>query len=75
MTASELISELNDLPPENKIVARGYENGYNDIIELKNRKITINKERNWWEGEYIDSNETIVIPAVELFGDNHISEK
>lgn len=75
MTASELIRKLNDLPPEIKIVVRGYENGYNDIIRLKNRKITINKESNWWEGEYIDSNVIDAIPAVELFGDNHISEK
>ena len=75
MTASELIRKLNDLPPEIKIVVRGYENGYNDIIMLKNRKITINKERNWWNGEYIDSKETSAIHAVELFGDNHNSEK
>lgn len=75
MTASELISKLNDLPPDIKIVVRGYENGYNDIISLKNRKITINKESNWWDGEYIESNLPEAIPAVELFGDNHISGK
>jgi hypothetical protein len=75
MTASELIWKLNDLPPETKIVVRGYENGYNDIIMLKDRRITINKERNWWDGEYIDSMETNAIHAVELFGDNPISEK
>ena len=75
MTASELIRKLNDLPPEIKIVVRGYENGYNDIIMLNNRKIVINKELNWWDGEYIESIETDAIPVVELFGDNHISEK
>jgi hypothetical protein len=75
MTASELIRQLNDLPPENKIVIRGYENGYNDIITLKNRKITINKEGNWWDGQYADSIEPDAIIAVELFGDNHIPEK
>ena len=75
MTASELIRKLNDLPPETKIVVRGYENGFNDIIMLKNRKITINKESSWWDGEYIDSKETSAIHAVELFGDNYNSEK
>jgi len=75
MTASELISELNDLPPETKIVVRGYENGYNDIIMLRKFKITINKERKWWDGEYTDSKETDAMPVVELFGDNHNSEK
>lgn len=75
MTASELIRKLNDLPPEIKIVVRGYENGFNDIIMLQNREITINKERNWWDGEYIDSKETYAIHAVEIFGGNHNSEK
>ncbi len=75
MTASELIRKLNELPPEIKIVIRGYENGYNDIIEMKNRKITNNKESNWWDGEYIESNETDAIPVVELFGEKYMSEK
>ena len=75
MNASELIRKLNDLPPETQIVVRGYENGYNDITMLMNRKITINKERNWWDGEYIDSKETCAIYAVEIFGGNHNSEE
>jgi len=75
MTASELISKLNDLSPDIKIVIRGYENGYNDIISIKTRKIAINKESAWWDGQYIDSNETDAIPAVELFGENHIPEE
>jgi hypothetical protein len=70
MTASELIRKLNDLLPETKIVIRGYENGYNDIILLKNRGIIINKERNWWDGEYIESTKSSAIHAVELFGEN-----
>ena len=74
MTASELIRKLNDLPPETKIVIRGYENGYNDIMLLKDKKITINKERNWWDGEYIDSKESDAMPAVELFGENRNSK-
>jgi len=35
MTASELIILLQKFPPETKIVVRGYEDGYNDIIELR----------------------------------------
>jgi len=75
MTASELIRKLNDLPPETKIVVRGYENGYNDIIMLRKLTITVNKERMWWDGEFIDSNEAQAVSAVELFGDKHNSEK
>ena len=75
MTASELIRKIKDLPPEIKIVVRGYENGYNDIIRLKRRTIMINKDAEWYDGEYTDSKETDAISAVELFGENHISEK
>jgi hypothetical protein len=31
MTVFELISELTNLPPDLKVVVRGYENGYNEI--------------------------------------------
>lgn len=75
MNANELIRKLNDLPPETKVVVRGYENGYNDIIMLRNLSITVNKERKWWDGVYADSKETDAITAVELFGDDHNSEK
>jgi hypothetical protein len=35
MTASELIKLLQEFPPDTKIVVRGYEDGYNDIIKLR----------------------------------------
>jgi hypothetical protein len=61
MTASELIRKLNDLPPETKIVVRGYENGYNDIITLRKLTITVNKENKWWDGEYRQLFERIAV--------------
>ena len=75
MTAFELIQHLNDLPPEVIIVVRGYENGYNDIIRLKNKTIMINKEAEWYDGEYMDCDETYAISAMELFGENRVSER
>ena len=39
MTASELINELHKLSPDMRIVVRGYEDGYNDILHLKPVKI------------------------------------
>ena len=35
MIAQELIQHLKTLPPNTKIVVRGYEDGYNDILQLK----------------------------------------
>ncbi len=39
MTAKELISLLKEQPPEIKVVIRGYEEGYNDIQQLKILKL------------------------------------
>ena len=35
MTVAELIIGLNQAPPNAKVIVRGYENGYNDILELR----------------------------------------
>ena len=35
MTVAELIVRLNQAPPNAKVVVRGYENGYNDVLELR----------------------------------------
>jgi hypothetical protein len=35
MDAEQLINELSKLAPKTKIVVRGYEIGYNNIMELK----------------------------------------
>lgn len=70
MTAQELIQHLQTLPPDTKIVVRGYEDGYNDILKLKTVKIKLNPNANVWDGEYEDSNDIGATPAVDLFGEN-----
>ena len=70
MTASELIIMLQKFPPETKIVVRGYEDGYNDIIELRQIKIKHNPDVEWYYGSYSDSKEADAIPAIDLFGKN-----
>jgi hypothetical protein len=70
MTASELINELQKLSPETKIVVRGYEDGYNDILQLKLVKIKRKSDSNWYEGEYEDSTDEDAVTAINLFGDN-----
>ncbi len=75
MTVSELISKLKNLPPDLKVVVRGYEDGYNEIITLKNKSIALNGVAAWWDGEYMDSDENEGIPAIELFGENRIAKE
>lgn len=70
MTVQELIQQLETLPPDTKVVVRGYEDGYNDILQLKLVKIKSNENAHWYEGEYDDSNDEADIDAVNLFGHN-----
>lgn len=70
MTAQELINQLQILPPHTKIVVRGYEDGYNDILELKEVKIKLNPNAYNWSGEYEDSISTDAIVAINLYGEN-----
>ena len=34
MTAEELITQLQKLPPETPVLVEGYETGFDDIVEL-----------------------------------------
>ena len=56
MTAEELINSLKELPPEIKIVVRGYEEGFNDISQLKPLKLMHAADSKWYYGEYFKNN-------------------
>ena len=70
MTAQELINHLQNLPPETKVVVRGYEDGYNDIQELRSVRIKPNENSHWYDGKYEDSKDDDAIDAIDLFGEN-----
>lgn len=70
MTATELIKHLQQLPPDTKIVVRGYEDGYNDILKLNAVKIKRSADSSWNNGEYTDDDDSDSISAIDLFGDN-----
>lgn len=74
MTAKKLIQKLQKLQPDTKIVIRGYEDGYNDIQKLIERKLTEhpNQKADYY-GEYADTEKEDVnnfTIAVELWGEN-----
>ena len=50
MTAQELILLLQTLPPHTKMVVRGYEDGYNDILRLNEVKIKPKADAEWYYG-------------------------
>lgn len=70
MTAQQLIQLLQNLPSTTKIVVRGYEDGYNDILKLIEVKIKNNIESDWYNGEYEESRDADAINAINLFGEN-----
>ncbi|MEI8366623.1 MAG: hypothetical protein WCF65_09440 [Parachlamydiaceae bacterium] len=70
MTAQELIIHLKTLPPETKVVVRGYEDGYNDILKIRTVKIKHNENSRWYDGEYDNSEDSDAINALDLFGEN-----
>jgi hypothetical protein len=74
MTAAELIQSLQQLPPETKIVIRGYEDGYNDILKLRQVRIKYYPDAEWYYGVYSNSRDPDAIDAIDLYGEN-INEK
>ena len=70
MTTTELIQQLQSLPPETKVVVRGYEDGYNDILRLRVLKIKPNENAHWFEGEYEESKDADAIDCIDLYGEN-----
>ena len=73
MTAQELINQLQTLPPDTKVVIRGYEDGYNDILQFKKVKIRPKVDAYWFDGEFEDCNDNDALDAmdaVDLFGEN-----
>jgi hypothetical protein len=70
MKAKELITLLQQVPPESTIVVRGYENGYNIISELKHVKIAHDITAPWYCGEYSENATKDAIEAIEIYGKN-----
>ncbi len=75
MTAKELIILLQELPPEIKVVIRGYEEGYNDIQQLKPLKLRKMIDAKWYYGEYTKTDTAYSIDAVDLYGENKKPEE
>jgi hypothetical protein len=70
MTAIELINLLQEQPPEIKVVIRGYEDGYNDIRQLKPLKLRHDINAKWYYGEYFEEDSPHWLDAIELYGEN-----
>jgi hypothetical protein len=70
MNVQELIESLKSLPPDKKVVIRGYEEGYNDISEIREIRIVLRPDLPWYYGQYLLGSKQDDIEAIELFGEN-----
>jgi len=70
MNATELIQHLQTLAPDTKVVVRGYESGYNDILKLTLVKIKPQTDAYWFDGEFEESADADAVIAVDLYGEN-----
>ena len=52
MTAEELITQLQKLPPETPVLVEGYETGFDEIVELTPEQVVRYRHAQVWDGEY-----------------------
>jgi len=52
MTTQELIERLKEFPPETSVLVEGYENGFDDIVEVKPCEVVSYRHAQEWDGKY-----------------------
>lgn len=70
MTVKQLQEKLNNFPEDILVMVNGYEEGYNDILEIRELKIKLNVHEHWFEGAHEESTEADAIDAIALLGSN-----
>lgn len=73
MTAKELIADLQNYPPDHRVVVLGYESGYDDITLVKQIAIVPENKPQWYKGRFDDAppeKADQAIQAVLVYGRN-----
>lgn len=53
MTVAELIKHLSQMPPDQRVVSRGYETGFDEVIEIESMKLVrVTGETEEWDGNF-----------------------
>lgn len=66
MTVSELIQQLQTLPPNALVVTEGYETGYEPVKKVQVLPVDENSSQNWWDGKYEKSENPDALQVVFL---------
>lgn len=81
MTIKELIEALSKFDPDTPVVVRGYEGGYNDIMEIEETSMQLNVNRVWYYGAHREKDSQQPLPDVPftpvvcLWSYNHIADE
>ena len=70
MTTTELIENLKRFSPDTRVVISGYENNFNDVLNVKKMKLRLNVSEHWYEGAHEESEFDESVSAVALLGEN-----
>lgn len=68
MRVSDLISKLLKFDPNMMVVIPGYEGGVTEVNGLKEIKVQLNVNKEWWNGEHEESNSGDGINVVQIYG-------
>lgn len=75
MTVSELIHQLQTMPPDGLVVSEGYEDGYDSIKNVSVIEVEENQEKKWYLGKYIDSRNPGALKVVFLNAESKSENK
>lgn len=70
MNIEELIAHLKNYPPHMRVIVKGYEGGYNDIMSLMEKHIALNVHSEDYYGAHDDAEDGKGIAALLLYGTN-----
>lgn len=68
MTVAELIEQLKKCPADARVVVEGYEDGFDDLIEVKEILLELNHYEEWYYGEHEESKDGKGESAIYLKG-------
>lgn len=75
MKVGELITQLQALDPNLRVMVRGYEDGVNDVFDVRSVCIRKNQNTHWYDGLYAITLDGSGEPVIEIWGDNPEGKK
>ncbi|HEX7627980.1 MAG TPA: hypothetical protein VF354_03565 [Candidatus Methanoperedens sp.] len=74
MIIEELIQQLQRYPKNSRVLVQGYEDGYDEVTTMKEIYIQQNTSQEWYNGKYINSNNSASETAVLIFSTDRMRE-